>query len=254
MNLRAPIEWVNDLTRTTKKKPVAAPSAAKARSKATSTKRVRRSKGRPGPDDPKVGADMLIRKTCELLRMERPHKITIAAVARHAGVNRALIRYYFGDRSSLMIAVARHLMNERADLGEVPTSPESAERAIRRTLQSLIDLHRKYPSFRELVFNEIMNMRSAEAQQLFAEALDQEIARTQSVLTLLRGNDRTRTENPKLEAALLHLALIGMGETYISTFKLVETAAGEHLNRDEVDKKFVDFVADMVLHGMRKAR
>ena len=186
--------------------------------------------------------------------MERPHKITIAAVARHAGVNRALIRYYFGDRSSLMIAVARHLMNERADLSEVPTSPESAERAIRRTLQSLIDLHRKYPSFRELVFNEIMNMRSAEAQQLFAEALDQEIVRTQSVLTLLRGDDRTQTENPKLEAALLHLALIGMGETYISTFKLVETAAGSPLNRDTVDEKFVDFVADMVLHGMQKAR
>ncbi len=248
---RGSILWVHDLTRMTNKKPVSEPSAAKGRAKVTA-RRVRRSKGRPGPDDPKVGAETLILKTCELLRMERPHKITIAAVARHAGVNRALIRYYFGDRASLMTAVARHLMKERADLNEIPTSPESAERTIRRTLQSLIELHRKYPSFRELVFNEIVNMKSAESQQVFSEALRLEIARTRSMLTLLRGNEQTKTGNPNLEAALLHLALIGMGESYVSNFKLAETAAGAPLDRDKVDVQFVDFVADMILHGMRK--
>jgi AcrR family transcriptional regulator len=249
--------WVSTLfaseptsMRTTK--PLSEPSAAKPRPAAVATKRVRRSKGRPKRDDPKVGADTLILRTCELLQKERPHKITIAAVARHAGVNRALIRYYFGDRSSLMIAVARHLMKERADIPAMPTTPESAERIIRRTLKSLIDLHHKYPSFRELVFNEIMNMRSPAAQQLFSDALDQEIARMRSMLALLRGHEQSKTGNPNLEAALLHLALIGMGESYASTFKIVEAAAGPQPDRGKVDDQFVDFIADMILNGMRK--
>ena len=227
------------------------PSTTKARRATAATKRVRRSKGRPGPEDPKVGADTLILRTCELLKKERPHKITIAAVARHAGVNRALIRYYFGDRSSLMIAVARHLMSERPDLQAVPSTPESAERAIRRTLKSLIDLHRDYPSFRELFFKEIMDMRSPEAEQVFAGALDQEIARTRSVLALLRGREPEDTKSANIEAAIFHLALIGMGESYVSTFKIIETAAGSPLDRKKIDERFVDFVADMILHGMR---
>jgi TetR/AcrR family transcriptional regulator len=216
------------------------------------SKRVQRSQGRPRREDPKIGADTLILRTCELLRKEPPHKITIAAVARYSGVNPALIRYYFGDRSNLMIAVARHLLNETARAREAPTTPESAERAIRGMLNALIDLHRKYPSFRELVFKEIMNMRSVAARQLFSEVIDLGVARARSTLTLVRGEESTPPENPNVEAALLHMILIGLGESYVSTFKIVETAAGAPIDRDKIDQQFVDFVTKMIVHGIRK--
>ena len=233
-------------------KPRSKPPVAKAGRVSKTTKRPRRSQGRPKRDDPKVGADTLILRTCELLKKAPPHKITIAAVARHAGVNPALIRYYFGDRSNLMIAVARHLLKETARMREAPTTPESAERAIRGMLNALIDLHRRYPSFRELVFKEIMTMRSVAAQQLFSEVIDVGVARARSTLTLLRGGAPAPTEDPNVEAALLHMVLIGMGESYVSTFKVVETAAGLPVDRDKIDKQFVDFVTNMIMHGMRK--
>jgi len=227
-------------------------SSAMEAPRATKAKRARRSQGRPKRGDPKVGADKLILRTCELLRKEPPHKITIAAVARHAGVNPALIRYYFGDRSNLMIAVARHLLNETARPREAPTTPESAERAIRGMLNALIDLHRKYPSFRELVFKEIMNMRSVAARQLFAEVINLGVARSRSTLTLVREGESAPTENPDVEAALLHMILIGVGESYVSTFKVVETVAGPQVDRDKIDEQFVDFVTKMIVRGIRK--
>jgi TetR/AcrR family transcriptional regulator len=235
------------------KKSPAQPLAAKRPRRASATKRVLRSKGRPKRDDHKVGAETLILRTCDLLRTTPPHKITIAAVARHAGVNPALIRYYFGDRSALMLAVAHHLLNETAVMREPLTTPRSAERSIRRMVRSLIELHREYPAFRELFFNDIMNMPSAEARRLFSETIGDGVARARSVLMLLRGEDAERSGDSDIEPALLHLALIGMGELYVSAFKMIETGAGSKLDRDRVDKQFVDFVANMLLHGLRGA-
>ncbi len=234
-------------------KPPAKPLTAKSQRRTASVKPVRRSKGRPKREDHKVGAEALILRTCDLLRTAPPHKITIAAVARHAGVNPALIRYYFGDRSSLMIAVARHLLNETATMRESITTPESAERAIRRMVRSLIDLHRKYPAFRELFFNDIMNMPSAAARRLFSETIGDGVDRARAMLTLLRGEEPGRTKTASIEPALLHLALIGMGELYVSAFKIVETGAGSKLDRDKVDEQFVDFVTNMLLHGLSKS-
>jgi AcrR family transcriptional regulator len=236
-----------------KKTPVS-PLTSKANRRVAAGKRVRRSKGRPKREDHKVGAETLILKTCDLLRTTPPHKITIAAVARHAGVNPALIRYYFGDRSSLMIAVARHLLNETAAMREALTTPESAERAIRRMVRSLIDLHREYPAFRELFFNDIMNMPSAAARRLFSETIDDGVDRARVMLTLLRDEKPApRAKASDIEPALLHLALIGMGELYVSAFKMIETGAGSKLDRDRVDEQFVDFVTTMILHGLRRS-
>jgi AcrR family transcriptional regulator len=211
-----------------------------------------RSKGRPKRDDHKVGAETLIVRTCELLRTRRPRDITIAAVARHAGVNPALIRYYFGDRAGLMTAVARHLFEETAHIREPITTPESAERAVRRIVRSMIDLHRKYPAFRELFFEDIMNTPSKAARQLFTESIKGEIARAESILNLLRGGKPAKGVDPGVEPALFHVALIGMGELYVSAFKMIETGVGSKLERQQVDEQFVDFVANMILNGLRK--
>lgn len=228
-------------------------STARTPSRAAAARRVVRSKGRPKRDDHKVGAETLIVQTCELLRTKRPRDITIAAVARHAGVNPALIRYYFGDRAGLMTAVARHLFEETAHIREPITTPESAERAVRRIVRSMIDLHRKYPAFRELFFEDIMNTPSKAARQLFAESIKGEVARAESILTLLRGGKPAKGVDPGVEPALFHVALIGMGELYVSAFKMIETGAGSKLERQQVDEQFVDFVANMILNGLRKA-
>jgi hypothetical protein len=120
-------------------------------------------------------------------------------------------------------------------------------------VRSLIDLHREYPAFRELFFNDIMNMPSSAARRLFSKTIGDGVDRARAMLTLLRGQEPGRaSKTADIEPALLHLALIGMGELYVSAFKIVETGAGSKLDRDRVDEQFVDFVTNMILHGLRK--
>ena len=60
----------------------------------------RRTQGRP-LIEVEVGRQALIDAASALLRTTPPARITRAAIARFAGVDPGLIRYYFGDRDGL---------------------------------------------------------------------------------------------------------------------------------------------------------
>ena len=69
-----------------------------------------RSAGRPRSGSQPVGREALIEVTCELLKSHPPSAVTRALVARHSNVDPSLIRYYFRDRDSLMVAAAESIV------------------------------------------------------------------------------------------------------------------------------------------------
>ena len=117
--------------------------------------RRRRSPGRPAASGLSVGADAIVLKACELLREVAPRELSMVKLARHANVDRSLIRYYFTDRSGLLLAAARHLFGvlrgrldavERRLSGDPETRVRemavkvSARRRIEEAQPSLLDL------------------------------------------------------------------------------------------------------------------
>ena len=64
----------------------------------------KRRQGRPQKDKPAVGRDALIAATRRLMKTKPPAQITRLDIARAAEVDPALIRYYFGDKSELIVA------------------------------------------------------------------------------------------------------------------------------------------------------
>src|SRR5579863_9430081 len=96
-------------------KPIARQRTANRRPPAKSTVRnsgKQRGIGRPAAGQQTVGREALITRTCEMLMMMPPNKITRAEVARHMNVDPSLIRYYFRDRSTLLLAAVARLSAE----------------------------------------------------------------------------------------------------------------------------------------------
>ena len=65
-----------------------------------------RRKGRPMASARGVGKDVLIEATRALLQELPPAQVTSTAIARKAGADPALVRYYFGNRENLLFEVA----------------------------------------------------------------------------------------------------------------------------------------------------
>lgn len=76
------------------------------------TKPERRGKGRPTAAASGVGRDMLIQAARDLLQELPPAQVTSTAIAKRAGSDPALVRYYFGNRENLLFEVAKQIGEE----------------------------------------------------------------------------------------------------------------------------------------------
>src|SRR6202167_2815730 len=133
--------------------------------------RKRRGIGRPAAGAQTVGREALITRTCEMLTELPPNRITRAEVARHMNVDPSLIRYYFRDRSTLLVAAAERLVDTFQQLldEELAQSDMSAAGRLRARISALLKLNITYPFFHRLMIDELVKIDSRPAQRFLDE-------------------------------------------------------------------------------------
>jgi TetR/AcrR family transcriptional regulator len=71
----------------------------------------KRKRGRPHASQQPVGREGILSSARTLLEKLPPHQVTIVKIARQAGVDPALVRYYFSSREDLLIAVIENIVS-----------------------------------------------------------------------------------------------------------------------------------------------
>jgi AcrR family transcriptional regulator len=214
------------------------------------TARRRRSPGRPGRSELSVGADTIVLKACELLRHVAPRELSLVGLARHAGIDRSLIRYYFTDRSSVLLASARHLFGLlRTRLAVVETRfADDPESRIREMAATLLGFQIEHPYFHRLMIDEVVNSSRKEAQEFFRSftARAVEDFRGMIVVNARRGASRA------FDGVFLYLAIIGMCEFFVTGRPILEVAFGKDFDPAEVSRHYEGFLRDYVVDGIRR--
>jgi AcrR family transcriptional regulator len=121
-------------------------------------KRRKRSQGRPQKGAPAVGQEALIAATRQVLRDKHPSRVTRLDIARAAGVDPGLIRYYFGDKDALITSVVVQASKELHDR-QVETfhTPASARERLRMRIVNLLQTLYEDPHLHHLIVNEIIH-------------------------------------------------------------------------------------------------
>src|SRR5690606_10387425 len=81
-----------------------------------------------------------------------PEKLSLTAAANHAGVHLTLFKYYFGDRTRLLVDVAWSLnwdLNDRISAGE-RGRPQASDR-LRLRIDTMIDFYLLNPFYHRLM-------------------------------------------------------------------------------------------------------
>lgn len=223
----------------------------KTRSQARSARSPRRKRGRPDDRGGKsVGADAIVMKACELLRDFAPREVTLLRVAEYAGVDRSLIRYYFTNRSKLLLAAARYLFaqlqNELEAARDVP--PEDTETQLREHARALLRFQVKHPYFHRLMVDEVVNSEEPEAQAFFKSYTSSAIAHYRAVA----GGISRRPGIRAVDGAFLYLATIGMCEFFVTGAPILKVAFGKDHDAEAVNRQYEKFICDYVVDGLRK--
>lgn len=222
------------------------------RKKTATTERVarkRRGIGRPAAGTEAVGREALIDRTCQLLREMPPDKITRAEVARHMGVDPSLIRYYFRDRSTLLLAAMQKLTTEfsRVRDEELDRSGPTPEGQLRARVSALLKFNIMHPFFHRLISDEFVKLESPVAAKFLEELT---VGAVNGYGAILDAGVKDGTFR-RVNGAFLFLAVIGMCEFFVNGMPILKIAQGKDLDERNAATRYREFICNLLIDGLR---
>jgi AcrR family transcriptional regulator len=207
--------------------------------KTTSTKR-----GQGRPTDSGVGRQAVLDTAKRLVKELPPARVTISLIAREAGVDPALVRYYFGDRSNLLLAVAESMLEETPRPAPGSLEPVAAlERSIRQTAR----FTRSSKHIHRLMVDELADAKSSEVSRHLGDLNRRAVSDFASMME--RDGGATMR---KVDPAFLHIALLGLFDFFSSAEPVVRQIVPEETDTSAMFAAYEEFVTDLVLNGMRQ--
>lgn len=204
----------------------------------------KRRQGRPVVGEASVGRDALIAAARRLLKDLPPARVTASAVAREAGADAALIRYYFGSRTALLLAVVDEMT---AGVSNQIPAEEDARKALADHIRRTFQFTRSANSMQRLMIDELVGSQSPEVVKRMRD-LNLGAVRSFSDLMVRDGGKELNAVDP----LFLHLLIIGVADFYISAKPLVKLLAPPGSNMRDIDRAFETFAASVLLDGLRK--
>lgn len=209
----------------------------------------RRGIGRPAAGPQVVGREALIERTCELLSQLPPNRITRAEVARQMGVDPSLIRYYFRDRSTLLLAAVEKLTAEfdRIRERELAQAAPGPEGKLRARVSALLKFEIAYPFFHRLLIEEFAHMKSAPVVQFMRDVTVNSLA---AYSALVDSGVEGRVFR-QCDSTFLFLAVIGMCEFFVKATSILHIAAGKNFDETALSARYREFICDLLLNGLK---
>lgn len=221
-------------------------------SKHTKNKTQRRNAGRP-IEGQSVGREAVINAAISLLRETSTEQLTLSEVAAAAKVDRALIRYYFSNKTGLLKAVAIQLLGELQSRSlELFTEKGSLEEKIRSRLTLLINIMHEMPQFAQLVFKEIYYAEQAQKTgaesntQIAQGAVDRGLALTKAMIDSPEVDTIGRTLDPRF----LHLMMLGTSVFFATSQPLIQLMFGGEAQKQDITQHYIDFATKIIMRGL----
>lgn len=208
----------------------------------------RRGQGRPPRADAEDTRARLIAATRALLHTTKPAKVTRFDIAREAGVDPALVRYYFGNKSAVFAEVIRSVTEElKTRRAALPKHGPVVER-LRAYLGVWLEVFTENPHFHELVVEQVFYADEKEAPQRLRKFVERAYPELAELVAEGVAGGELRDTEPRF----VYLAIVALTEFFATASPLVEALFGR---RDAVlglRDDYGAFAADLLIDGLRR--
>jgi TetR/AcrR family transcriptional regulator len=209
------------------------------------TKSGKRKQGRPLAADAAVGRDGVLAAAIRLLQSLPPAQVTIMAVAREAGVDPALIRYYFKNREALLFEAVKQMAGRE----EEQASPEPALPALENHIHRTFRFTRSAKYMQRLMIEELDCASSPDVLEQVREWNRHPV----EFYDAIRAADGGK-ELADFDPLFLHLAVIGISDFFVAGAPLIRLLVPPDTDVAELGERYEAFVIKLLLDGLRARR
>jgi AcrR family transcriptional regulator len=208
------------------------------------TARPRRSRGRPRTQQGSVGREAIVASARQVLDKLPPHQATISSIARSAGVDPALVRYYFTSREELVLAVIEDIL-ATWNFSHPPQAAGPVAN-LSAVVRDFADFALNVRSMQRLMIEECASSKSPEVRRRVRE-LNTGVVSRWALLLHAERESSTRATDP----LFMHVAIIGMCEFFAAAQAMIMPLVPEGMDAAELAERYKDFIVRLVLDGMR---
>jgi AcrR family transcriptional regulator len=207
-------------------------------------KKARRGRGRPRTAHAVAGRDTIVAAARQLMDQAPPHQATIASIARSAGVDPALVRYYFKSRDQLLLAVIEDILTTWHVSHPVQAGGPAARLATE--VGNMLDFSRQVRAMQRLMIDECAGSRSADVRRRIREI--NAVMVDQLALLLHPESARARDSTDPL---FLYVSIVGLCEFFAAAQNMILPLAPDGMSAEELAARYKKFITRLVLDGMR---
>jgi AcrR family transcriptional regulator len=220
------------------------PKTPKAPKAPKAAKKPRRSRGRPRAAQALAGRETIVAAARKLLDEVPPHQATISSIARKAGVDPALVRYYFKSRDTLLLAVIEDILNSWHADHPVPAASPAARLATQ--VGNMLDFALRERSMQRLMIDECAGSRSAEVRRRVREINAAFVDNLGLLLHPEKSSSRDSTD-----PLFLYVSIIGLCEFFAASQAMILPLAPDGISPEELAARYRKFIAQLVVDGLR---
>jgi len=207
-----------------------------------------RRRGRPKPDENGAGRERLIAAARTLLRTVPPAKLTRQDVAAAAGVDPALVRYYFGSLSALLTAVLKEQIEELREAMAVLARDDGApDDRLKQRIAGLIGFLSDNPAYHQLFVEQIVYGEGEWAAANRARVTRVAFGEWTAILEAGRTDGTMRAD---FDTRLFYVAMLGACEFFVRGGPLFRELFPDGTGRADLLAAYSDFLGDLALRGI----
>src|SRR5246500_44231 len=194
-------------------------------------------------------AEKLLVAASELMIERSSIDVSLADIAQKSGVNAALVKYHFGNKDGLLLALlARDAANEVANLEYLLAQPITPTEKLKLHIGGIIRAYHRFPYMNRLI-HYLLHETSAEAA---AEVSQFFVAPVLDFHRRLLAEGVKAGEFRRIDPVLFYTSLIGACDHLFFARQAMSRASGVGPVTDEVCRDYIKHMEALICGGMLK--
>ncbi|APG61833.1 TetR family transcriptional regulator [Sphingorhabdus lutea] len=198
-------------------------------------------------DENATAREQLIDAASQIMREGDTIDLSLSELSLRAGLNSALVKYYFGNKNGLMLALLERDMTKIVrSLDSLIAKSMTAEEKLRLHIGAVIDTYYQYPYLNRLLMRMVRDNAPADAQKIADQYLKPISA---AYATLVNDGVKDGTLRP-IDPQLFYFTVTGASDRFFTARQVLQHCFDQPDISEEMRDKYREHTIELIMRGI----